>query len=179
MRVEFDDKSIRERKIVAPDWLYQYDYGLKLEIAGIPGLPVAPIIHFSTNYMTDTIKVTGATSGGVAVADIPDELLINDHRIVDYIIDAYLYVITANTGKTEYRIEVPVKGRQKKSDTAPTPQERSEFDEVIAVVNAEAKKASDAALSASEASENAERVLSEIQSMGVYIGSDGKFYYKE
>jgi hypothetical protein len=143
MEVEIKKQNVRE--IMSDNYLFQYDYGQKLRVKGINSSASSLVVHFSTNYLTQAIEVLGTFSGKELIAGIPDQLLNDKSQDINYYIYAYIYVVDDTSGTTEYKIIIPVRAREQKSSETPTPAQKSEFEEVVANVNAAAKTASDAA----------------------------------
>ena len=91
--------------------LYQWDVNQVLEIYGL-SLPSVPEIHF-TNDAMDRAIVRQATvnSAGVISANIPNSLLQKPYKI-----KAYVCIYEGDTFESLYKIEIPVKARNKPSD---------------------------------------------------------------
>lgn len=93
--------------------LWQWDYGQTLRIQGL-NLPPAVEIHFSLQQSGgEAVTRIGITKDGVTDVVIPDSLLENDGKSVDYYIYAFVYISDGDSGQTEYRITLSVKSRPK------------------------------------------------------------------
>ena len=108
--------------------LYQYDYGQILNIEGL-SLPSTFEVHFSNDGGATTTTAVGSENQ----VTIPDTYLTSGNDIIGYI---YLHT-GAEDGETVYVIKIPVKKRQRPSDTPPTPVQQSAIDTAIAALNAE------------------------------------------
>lgn len=93
------------------DPLYQWDLNQTLEVHGL-SLATTPEVHFCHQDMGAAI-VRQATmdAAGVIYADIPNSLLQKPYKL-----QAYICVYEGSTFKTLYKIEVPVKARNKPAD---------------------------------------------------------------
>lgn len=106
--------------------IYQYDYGMELQIEGIE-LPPTFEIHFCNEDDTETKTVIGTNNK----ASIPDEYLQTGKNIL-----AYIYLHTdENDGETVYTIRIPVRMRAEPSDGEITPEEHSAISDAIAALN--------------------------------------------
>lgn len=93
--------------------LWQWDYGQTMRIQGL-NLPSAVEIHFSLQQSGgEAVTRIGITKDGVTDVTIPDSMLENDCKSVDYYIYAFVYISDGDSGQTEYRITLPVKSRPK------------------------------------------------------------------
>lgn len=93
--------------------LWQYNYGQTLRIQGL-SLPPAVEIHFSLQQSGgEAVTRIGITKDGVTDVTIPDSMLENDGKSVDYYIYAFVYISDGDSGQTEYRISMSVKSRPK------------------------------------------------------------------
>lgn len=120
--------------------LNQYDYGQVLRIQGL-NLPPAVEIHFSlTERGGEAITRIGATKDGVTVVTIPDSMLENEDVTNNYDIYAWIYLTDATSGKTEYKIRIPVKARPR-PEIPETPEEPELFRKTIEAVNEAADRA--------------------------------------
>lgn len=92
--------------------LYQYDYGIVLQIVGI-ALPEIYEVHFC-NYLDTATEVVTGTSEGV---QIPNRLLETGKNII-----AYIYLHTGDDdGETVAQITIPVEPRPIISGTVDIP----------------------------------------------------------
>lgn len=93
--------------------LWQWDYGQVLRIQGL-NLPPAVEIDFSLRENGgDSITRVGVTKDGVTNVVIPDSLLENGGKAIDYCIYAFVYVEDSESGQTKHRITMYVKSRPK------------------------------------------------------------------
>ena len=115
VKVEFEDGS--RQAVSAP--LTQWDYGQELRVTNIPDLLEAEI-HFSCKGKREALIVDADLEGNELVAEIPDELLMEGEEI-----QAYIYAVNENSGKTIYTIIIPVERRKKPEDySAPAHHDR-------------------------------------------------------
>lgn len=106
--------------------IYQYDYGMELQIEGIE-LPPTFEIHFCNEDDAETKTVIGTNNK----ASIPDEYLQTGKNIL-----AYIYLHTGiDDGETVYTTRIPVRMRAEPSDGELTPEEHSAISDVIAALN--------------------------------------------
>ena len=110
----------------APVW--QYNYGQKLEIDGIPNLPSTFEIHYSNSKARGTAKRWIGYNG---VVDVLNEYFRSGADIWGFI---FLHE-GEDDGETEYVIHIPVKERSEAEDSEPTPMQRDIVDETIAALN--------------------------------------------
>ncbi len=91
--------------------LYQWDKNQTLEVYGL-SLALIPEVHF-TNAAMDRAIVRQATmdAAGVIRAEVPNSLLQKP-----YTIQAYICTYAGNTFETQYKLEIPVKARNKPGD---------------------------------------------------------------
>lgn len=119
---------------------WQWDYGQVLRIQGLE-LPTAVEIHFSLQEKGgEAVTRVGTTKDGVTDVTIPDTMLENNGSAVDYFIYAFIYIIDATSGQTEYKISMQVKARPK-PEGFDRPEDAELFREAIAAVNAAADRA--------------------------------------
>lgn len=120
--------------------LWQWDYGQVLRIQGLE-LPTAVEIHFSLQEKGgEAVTRVGTTKDGVTDVVIPDSMLENNGSLADYFIYAFIYIIDATSGQTEYKISMQVKARPK-PEGFDRPEDAELFREAIAAVNAAADRA--------------------------------------
>ena len=131
--------------------LWQYNYGDVLHIEGLK-LPPATEIHFSLQETGGESETrVGVTKDVATEVRIPDSMLENEDTTIDYTIYAYIYLTDDVSGRTEYKIKLPVKSRSKPSDFG-SKESQDLFREAIqAVNNATAKSESSATLAQSYA----------------------------
>lgn len=107
-------------------YLWQWDYGQKLQIHGIT-LPSVVEINFSlTEHGGEAITRIGTTIDSVTEVAIPDAMLENNGLKTDYTIYAYCYLADTNSGQTEYSITIPVRARSM-PDIQSKPQEEQDI----------------------------------------------------
>ena len=96
--------------------LWQYNYGDTLRIEGLK-LPPATEIHFSLQETGGESETrVGITKDGATEVCIPDAMLEDEDTTIDYAIYAYIYLTDDVSGRTVYKIKMPVKSRPKPSD---------------------------------------------------------------
>lgn len=96
--------------------LWQWDTGRKLQITG--DIRETDWVHFRLRSSTALASVHPYQSGGVMLADIPDELLQAGKRLV-----VYVYVADDDGNRTTIRKEFMVQPRTKPEDYVYTPTE--------------------------------------------------------
>lgn len=143
-------------RFVNTEKAWQYDYGQILRIQG-ENLPKAVEVHFSLNEVGgDAITKVGVTIDGVAEVQVPDELLKNGGTTINYNIYAFVYVEDGTSGRTEYRIKIPVQARPKPSDhVTPDSTDTDPFGDAVKAVNNAADRAATSEQRAKEYADNA------------------------
>ena len=105
--------------------LYQYDYGMTLQIVGVE-LPAAYEVHFADAPTGESMTVIGGEDG----VAIPDELLTGGGAIY-----AWLYIHTgADDGETILSITIPVQARAAITGAEPTPVQQDVITQAIAAL---------------------------------------------
>lgn len=124
--------------------LWQYDYGQVLRIQGLD-LPPAVEINFSLKQSGgDSVSRIGVTKDGVTDVAIPDSMLENEGN-TDYVIYAFIYIVTENSGETMYRISIITRARPKRGTVSEdTPVEQGTMGALIEAVNEIASGKADA-----------------------------------
>lgn len=120
LKVKFEEDS---RQAVS-DALTQWDYGQLLRIEDIPEVESAEI-HFTCKGKRNALIIEADIVDGTATAKIPDELLIEGEEI-----QAYIYAMTSDSGKTIYTVIIPVKRREKPEDYS-EPEHQDKLKEII------------------------------------------------
>lgn len=119
--------------------LWQYNYGAVLHIEGLK-LPPATEIHFSLQETGGESETrVGVTKDGATEVCIPDAMLENEDTTIDYAIYAYIYLTDDVSGRTVYKIKMPVKSRPKPSNFG-SKESQELFREAIQAVNDVAAK---------------------------------------
>ncbi len=85
--------------------LTQWDKGQKLSLS-FDNMPENFQVHFSSRGSSDAVVVEAYAQAGMAVVDIPDELLINDSDVL-----AWIYLTGENSGETVGKATLYVKPR--------------------------------------------------------------------
>ena len=115
------------RKEATTEELAQYDYGQTLQIEGLQ-LPAAVQIHFSTEEVKGEARVEmGATKNNITTVEIPDIYFREDassSNKSEYSVFAWVYLDDGESGRTAYRIHMPVKRRPKPTTYTPEEDER-------------------------------------------------------
>lgn len=115
------------RKEATTEELAQYDYGQILQIEGLQ-LPAAVQIHFSTEEVKGEARVEmGATKNNITTVEIPDIYFREDassSNKSEYSVFAWVYLDDGESGRTAYRIHMPVKRRPKPTTYTPEEDER-------------------------------------------------------
>lgn len=126
-------------------FLWQWDYGQKLQIEGLD-LPTACQIHFSN------LEVCGYSTTAIAengLVEIPNEMLTSGQTVY-----AFIYLHTGNSdGETEYRVTCYVNRRPQPVNPEPTPGQQDSIDQAIAVLNNAIEQTSQSADSAAESAD--------------------------
>lgn len=109
---------INDNKEATSSPVYQWDYGRWLHIYGIESLDAVIQVHFSDRSCDRTIVRLASSSGDYFKVPIPDGLLENS-----YSINAFIYSVTSDYGKTTHSITIPVVARKKPSGFISQPDE--------------------------------------------------------
>lgn len=110
--------------------LYQWDYGQTLEIEA-PYLPTIVEVHFACRDMTEAIVYVCSTNLNVASVAIPDTCLEHTGEIT-----AWVYGIEGTSGRTLYRVVIPIIARARPSRTEFIPPEVDDnYTQLISEVN--------------------------------------------
>lgn len=120
LKVKFEEDS---RQTVS-DALTQWDYGQLLRIEDIPEVQSAEI-HFTCKGKRNALIIEADIVDGTATAKIPNELLMEGEEI-----QAYIYAMTSDSGKTIYTVIIPVKRREKPEDYS-EPEHQDKLKEII------------------------------------------------
>ena len=120
LKVKFKEDS---RQTVS-DALTQWDYGQLLRIEDIPEVESAEI-HFTCKGKRNALIIEAYIVDGTATAKIPNELLMEGEEI-----QAYIYAMTSDSGKTIYTVIIPVKRREKPEDYS-EPEHQDKLKEII------------------------------------------------
>lgn len=140
--------------------VWQYDYGLILQITGID-LPAAYEVHFAGTTGESITQI--GTADGVS---IPDQFLLTGQSI-----RAWIYLHTGeDDGETVKYITIPVTKRAKPSDLEPTPVQQDAITEAIAALNAGVDAVQDIADGIPQTVEDA---LTEAKESGEFDGPPG------
>lgn len=100
-----------ENKTYKVDPVYQWDVNQVLQITGL-SVPSVPEIHYTNSSMNRAIVESSTMSmDGVITANIPNSLLQKPYKIL-----AYVCVYEGTKFRSLYKIEIPVKARNKPSD---------------------------------------------------------------
>lgn len=128
------------RKEATTEELAQYDYGQILQIEGLQ-LPAAVQIHFSTEEVKGEARVEmGATKNNITTVEIPDIYFREDassSNKSEYSVFAWVYLDDGESGRTAYRIHMPVKRRPKPTTYTPKEDERlkSTLEQITKIAN--------------------------------------------
>lgn len=128
--------------------VWQYDYGQILRIQGLD-LPTAVEVDFAVAGASESIARIGTTKDGVTDVVIPDSLIETGNNLV-----AYIYLRDAESGNTEYQIDMLVTKRAK-PEAYDTPEDKELFGQAIEAVNTAADRAEKARQTAQEAAQKA------------------------
>lgn len=124
--------------------VWQWDYGQILRIQGLD-LSTAVEVDFAVAGASESIARIGTTKDGVTDVVIPDSLIETGNNLV-----AYIYLRDAESGNTEYQIDMIVTKRAK-PEAYDTPEDKELFGQAIEAVNAAADRAEKAGKTAQEA----------------------------
>lgn len=126
--------------------LYQWDYGQTLEIEA-PYLPTIVEVHFACRDMKDAIVCVCSATLGVATVTIPDLCLEHTGEIT-----AWVYGIEGTSGRTMYRITIPIVSRARPSRSDAIPEDvQDNYTQLISEVNEAVEKITDGAVVAARA----------------------------
>lgn len=128
--------------------VWQYDYGQILRIQGLD-LPTAVEVDFAVAGASESIARIGTTKDGVTDVVIPDSLIETGKNLV-----AYIYLRDAESGNTEYQIDMLVTKRAK-PEAYDRPEDKELFGQAIEAVNTAADRAEKARQTAQEAAQKA------------------------
>lgn len=128
--------------------VWQYDYGQILRIQGLD-LPTAVEVDFAVAGSSESIARIGTTKDGVTDVVIPDSLIETGNNLV-----AYIYLRDAESGNTEYQIDMLVTKRAK-PEAYDRPEDKELFGQAIEAVNTAADRAEKAGQAAQEAAQKA------------------------
>lgn len=128
--------------------VWQWDYGQILRIQGLD-LPTAVEVDFAVAGASESITRIGTTKDGVTDVVIPDSLIETGNNLV-----AYIYLRDAESGNTEYQIDMLVTKRAK-PEAYNTPEDKELFGQAVEAVNAAADRAEKAGQTAQEAAQKA------------------------
>ena len=110
--------------------LYQWDYGQMLEIEA-PNLPTIIEVHFACPAMTEAVVHTCSCVNGVAAVAIPDQCLEQEREIT-----AWVYEVEGTSGRTLYRVFIPIIARTRPSRGESIPVEvQDTYTQLITEVN--------------------------------------------
>ena len=99
---------INDYKYTTSNPVYQWDYGRKLNIYGLNTTDEVIQVHFADNSCERTIVRLASKYADYYQVSIPDGLLENSFPI-----NAYIYLITDDSGETTHQISIPVIARKK------------------------------------------------------------------
>lgn len=140
-----------ETETVAQEKLYQWSYGQTLLIEGLE-LPASYQVDFSNLEFCGCGAI--AKIGSAEGVQIPTELLSTGKNVY-----AFIWLIDATGGRTQYRVTIPVTPRPAPDLPDPSPEEDSAIAEAIAALNSAVEQtrqsAADAAGSADAAAGSA------------------------
>lgn len=123
--------------------VYQYDYGMILDLSGIADLPDTFEVQFCNRCGQRTLPQV-ASGSSVAVPDV--------YLTTGLGVEAYVFIHTgADDGETVYQISIPVIRRPVPAEGTPTPVQQSAITEAIAALNAGVAAAEQSAEAAAEA----------------------------
>lgn len=110
--------------------LTQWDYGRKLEITSklLPGTGMVEV-HFAHAGRKEAIVHYGTVVGTTLTVTVPDECLTQSSPVI-----AWVFVQTADEGRTVLTVTLPVEARTRPSDVAAEPPEsyESKYTEFLA-----------------------------------------------
>ena len=164
MRSNIINAIFGDMTYIVTDPVFQYDYGLSLNVSNIPDLPQVFEAHFSNSKQYGETTTQIVENG---LVHIPDVYLTTGDDVFCFI---FLHN-TADDGETNYIVRIPVEKRSKPTDVAPTPEEQSIIEQTLAVLNfavanaeLDAQNAENSARSAAESAAAAAEVVSDIGS---------------
>lgn len=127
--------------------VYQYDYGMILDLSGIADLPDTYEVQFCNRCGQRTLP---QVASGSSVA-VPDAYLTTGLGV-----EAYVFVHTgADDGETVYQISIPVIRRPVPAEGTPTPVQQDAITEAIAALNAGVAAAEQSAEEAAQSAQDA------------------------
>lgn len=99
---------INDYKYSTSSPVYQWDYGQKLIMYGLDTTNDVIQVHFTDNSCERTIVRLASKNANYYQISIPDGLLENSFPI-----NAYIYLLTNDSGNTTHQISIPVIARKK------------------------------------------------------------------
>ena len=132
--------------------IFQYDHGITLNISE-SSIAQGVILkaHFTAAGLTKTLNSVVEKKDGVIAVKIPDVLTFQTQPIL-----CYLYMENEECGVTVKKIVIPVISRPMPSSMDYTPEEKQEFDTLMAQLNSLKTTMSDLTESAEDSKEKAE-----------------------
>lgn len=102
---------------VYTDALYQWDYGITLQITGVAIPDHTPVAFSNQSDCGNALRMVATTKDGVTSVKIPD-ILLGDQEFCfgDFSIYAWVTVVDTDSSKTVYKIIIPVHSRPKPED---------------------------------------------------------------
>lgn len=97
------------------DHLTQWDYNVTLQIHDYQ-FDIAPICHFAKRLDKKSLVVNSTLSNGVVSVDIPNKLLTDENTNSAFSMFVFLTDSEGNTGRTIYKVDLPVKKKPKPDD---------------------------------------------------------------
>lgn len=93
--------------------LTQYDYGQQILISGIPLMGQIEV-HFAQRGSDVAYRTEARIEGEQLIAQIPNDMLEENRDIY-----AYIYIISSNSGRTEYTVRLTVTARARPENFEP------------------------------------------------------------
>lgn len=153
--------------------LWQYDYGQTLRIQGLD-LPRAVEVQFSNQSVGGkTESRIGLTVGGVTDVPIPDLVLANNDGVSDFFIYAFVFISDKDSGRTQYKISIPVNARSK-PELSQDPEDPNIFYETIKVVTEAADRAEQSASLAQTSAEQVAGTIEDVTKISIEVKKDAE-----
>lgn len=142
---------------VYTDALYQWDYGITLQITGADIPDHTPVAFSNQSDCGNALRMVATTKDGVTSVKIPD-ILLGDQEFCfgDFYIYAWVTVVDTDSSKTVYKIIIPVHSRPKPEDYT-EPEHENPFEDTLEQVKQYADQAEQSATDAEAAKAGAEK----------------------
>lgn len=112
--------------------LWQWSFGQKLKIVGVPVSEHTIEVHFSEEGNEEALRVLANVEDGAIISDIPNELLRSGRNLF-----AYVYFANETEGATVRKVNMFVRPRAKPRDYS-APEDRDMLQQILAIAKGKA-----------------------------------------